>query len=376
MTAQRATQDLTLTAAQCAKRTGLTVKALRVYEREGLLTPKRTMKDWRIYDAADLARLGEVAALRALGLKLADIREVLKGKPGEISRMLELQQEDLMARRAQVESALLRVENLRQRAAMGETLSLNDLTQTIKETNMTSPSSEAISWKRYEQMRPRKAIAVDVAAMKACEGHYLLDQTSVLHVFMENGQFKAQLTAQPALQIYAEGDERYFYTAVPAQLVFDRGSDGNIIGVTLHQHGGEIILPRISSAEAERVIAATKSRVLSGTPAKTSKEVLEAILHGHKTQPRYDLMAPELALLAQEQKETITQNFKELGEFVSLKFISVSPQGMDFYRARFEKGELDCGIYLGGDGKAHGVTLEPPKTDSFWNALKSQFLSS
>jgi hypothetical protein len=35
-------QDEYLTAAECAARTGLTVRALRVYERYGLIAPPRT----------------------------------------------------------------------------------------------------------------------------------------------------------------------------------------------------------------------------------------------------------------------------------------------------------------------------------------------
>jgi DNA-binding transcriptional MerR regulator len=37
------TKEQTLTASECARQTGLTVKALRVYEREGILKPKRTV---------------------------------------------------------------------------------------------------------------------------------------------------------------------------------------------------------------------------------------------------------------------------------------------------------------------------------------------
>ena len=70
------TKEQTLTASECARQTGLTVKALRVYEREGLLKPKRTVKDWRVYDAPDIIRLGEITALRALGLKLSAIAQL------------------------------------------------------------------------------------------------------------------------------------------------------------------------------------------------------------------------------------------------------------------------------------------------------------
>lgn len=37
-----------LTAVECARRTGVTVRALRVYERNGPIRPRRTEKGWRL----------------------------------------------------------------------------------------------------------------------------------------------------------------------------------------------------------------------------------------------------------------------------------------------------------------------------------------
>src|SRR6516164_6848902 len=62
-----------LTAAECAARTGLTVRALRVYEREGLVSPARSEKGWRRYGPAEVARLNTVTTLKALGLTLEQI---------------------------------------------------------------------------------------------------------------------------------------------------------------------------------------------------------------------------------------------------------------------------------------------------------------
>jgi DNA-binding transcriptional MerR regulator len=76
-----------------------------------LLKPKRSLKDWRIYDAADLARLGEVTALRALGLKLSAIAKLLRGKSSNINRMLELQQEELLQHRQRIGAALPRCQS-------------------------------------------------------------------------------------------------------------------------------------------------------------------------------------------------------------------------------------------------------------------------
>ena len=61
---------------ELAKETGLTVRALRHYEHEGLLIPShRTEAGHRVYSSPDVARLYEILVLRRIGLGLAAIRE-------------------------------------------------------------------------------------------------------------------------------------------------------------------------------------------------------------------------------------------------------------------------------------------------------------
>ncbi|TDU86602.1 DNA-binding transcriptional MerR regulator [Kribbella voronezhensis] len=63
---------------ELARRTGLTVKAIRFYSDRGLVTPAdRTAAGYRRYDAAAVARLDLIRTLRELGLDLATIRKVL-----------------------------------------------------------------------------------------------------------------------------------------------------------------------------------------------------------------------------------------------------------------------------------------------------------
>jgi DNA-binding transcriptional MerR regulator len=59
-----------------AQRTGVTVKALYHYERQGLLTPRRTAAGYRRYSRRDLVQLQRILALKSLGLSLGQIRLV------------------------------------------------------------------------------------------------------------------------------------------------------------------------------------------------------------------------------------------------------------------------------------------------------------
>ena len=63
---------------ELARRTGLTVRALRHYDDIGLLVPsQRSDGGYRLYDRNDVARLYRIQALRRLDLSLAEIQGLL-----------------------------------------------------------------------------------------------------------------------------------------------------------------------------------------------------------------------------------------------------------------------------------------------------------
>src|ERR1700747_549528 len=67
-------------ASEAARRLGVSVKALRLYEQQGLLRPGRTAAGYRSYRDSDMARAAEVVGLRALGLSLAEVARILDGE--------------------------------------------------------------------------------------------------------------------------------------------------------------------------------------------------------------------------------------------------------------------------------------------------------
>src|SRR5207302_2112687 len=67
-----------LTVGQLAARAGVRADTIRYYERAGLLpAPPRTGGDHRRYDAAAVDRLLFIRGAQRLGLRLAEIRELL-----------------------------------------------------------------------------------------------------------------------------------------------------------------------------------------------------------------------------------------------------------------------------------------------------------
>src|ERR1700739_1347768 len=122
------------TASDTARRLGLTVRALRVYERHGLLRPGRTLAGWRVYGPEEMAQLHQVLALKRLGLKLGQIADLLKGRRVDLDRVLALQEDELSRRKARVDHALELVRKARAKLAQGHDLPTEDLIELTKET--------------------------------------------------------------------------------------------------------------------------------------------------------------------------------------------------------------------------------------------------
>ncbi|MFI0355677.1 MerR family transcriptional regulator [Actinomadura sp. 9N407] len=59
---------------ELASRSGTTIKALRYYEQEGLLHPRRAPNGYREYDESVVTVVGNIRLLLSLGLTAADAR--------------------------------------------------------------------------------------------------------------------------------------------------------------------------------------------------------------------------------------------------------------------------------------------------------------
>jgi Predicted transcriptional regulators len=114
------TSDLNLTPAQAARRLGISSKALRLYEARGLLVPLRNRAGWRFYGKAHMERAAEIAALRALGLSLAQIGQVLGGATGALASALSTHLASIEARMQGLAAQAERVRSLRSRLEHGE----------------------------------------------------------------------------------------------------------------------------------------------------------------------------------------------------------------------------------------------------------------
>jgi len=163
------------TAAAVAKRFGVTVKALRVYEEVGLLKPARTASGWRVYRQPELEQLSAILALKQLGMPLKRIGELMRGTD-DLSAALAMQEAALVEAKAEAEQALALVRAARAKLAARRSLSPDELGKLVRTTSQSefkwNPRMEAIANKHFtpEQLthlRERPFTAADQARVSA-----------------------------------------------------------------------------------------------------------------------------------------------------------------------------------------------------------------
>ena len=161
--------------AAIAKRFGVTAKALRVYERMGLISPARTASGWRAYAQSDVERLAAIVALKQLGLPLKRIAALLCGD-ADLSTALALQEAALVEAKTTTDEALSLVRAARRKLSSREVLSTDELANLIRRSKMTdfkwTPKMEELAQKHYTKeqlasLRARPFTADDQARVSA-----------------------------------------------------------------------------------------------------------------------------------------------------------------------------------------------------------------
>lgn len=122
-----ASHDQFLNPSEAAKRLGVSTKALRLYERRGLIEPTRTEAGWRAYGPNEMDRAGEIVALRTLGLSLAQVALVLKGDPQILEAALAAHQVKLEEQLCQMSGTVEAVRALRADPTQGKTPGIAEL---------------------------------------------------------------------------------------------------------------------------------------------------------------------------------------------------------------------------------------------------------
>lgn len=145
---QNEPMDSYLSPAETAKRFGISIKALRLYEQHGLLKPLRTANGstgaaWRLYGSDQFARLHQILALKRVGLSLGQIGALLIGEDA-LDQILAAQERVLAKDSERTTRALALIRKARTKLASGEILSIDDLEALTHETVMTKSTAEEL----------------------------------------------------------------------------------------------------------------------------------------------------------------------------------------------------------------------------------------
>jgi DNA-binding transcriptional MerR regulator len=117
---------------QAAEKLGVSIKALRLYEENGLLKPIRTAAGWRAYGPAEMERAAEIAAFRALGFSFAQIGRASSGDPEGLESALAMHQATLEQRVRTLAHTAETIRAIRVDLAQGKAPSMRDLARVAR----------------------------------------------------------------------------------------------------------------------------------------------------------------------------------------------------------------------------------------------------
>ena len=145
--------ERSLSPAETARRLGVGVRALRLYERRGLVCPGRTRAGWRVYGPNEIERLHQVLTLKSLGLSLARITQLLGGRVADLPALLALQEDVLTTRINDLVRARKSVQAARAKVSRERRLSLEDLIDLVRQTTMSTMNEAKLAASAHQVLR-------------------------------------------------------------------------------------------------------------------------------------------------------------------------------------------------------------------------------
>ena len=93
-------------------------------------------------------------------------------------------------------------------------------------------------------LEERHEITLDPKVLADYEGGYQLAPQFAIKFTARDGRLFTQATGQPEFEVFASKKDEFFLKVVDAQVSFQRGADGKVTGMVLHQNGRDLPGPR------------------------------------------------------------------------------------------------------------------------------------
>ena len=201
-------------------------------------------------------------------------------------------------------------------------------------------------------------VDVSTTVLDGYTGTYEYGSSAIMTVTRTGKQLSAQMTGQPAVEIYPSSGTEFFYKVVKARISFTPDAQGQATALILHQNGSNIPMPRVDAATAAQILANVQAKIQSQSATPGSEAVLRRLIAGQISgNPDYAEMSPQLAQAARDQLPLTTSVIKQLGALKSVEFKGVGNQGWDIYDATFEHGTAQYRIVLSSDGIINGALM-------------------
>jgi DNA-binding transcriptional MerR regulator len=155
---------------------GVTARALRHYDRLGLLRPKRSRAGYRMYSARDLEALEEIVALKFIGVPLKEIAAIRRRAKRSFAEVLQAQREALEAKRHTLTRAIAAVAAAEGTLRSGTTIDAELFRRIIEVMQMDTSHEKTVA--TYTAML--KAKVSHLSAMSVEERAVLQQQWSAL----------------------------------------------------------------------------------------------------------------------------------------------------------------------------------------------------
>ena len=162
--------------AEFAALAGVTPRALRHYDRLGLLRPKRSGAGYRMYAARDLEALEEIVALKFIGVPLKQIAAIRRRARRSFAEVLHAQRETLHAKRSALTRAIAAVAAAEAALRSGTTIDAELVRRIIEVMQMDTSHEKTVA--AYTAML--KAKVSHLSAMSAEQRAALQQQWAVL----------------------------------------------------------------------------------------------------------------------------------------------------------------------------------------------------
>ena len=197
--------------------TGLTKKAIRLYEDRGLITVERCENGYRDYSEKDVKTLKQIKLLRAAGVSITDIRLLFSGMLS-LDDVIEKRKKEINAESGLNSERYAFCETLAQRIANGE--------EKAAETFMETDDSFLCN-------RGAFAVGIDIGTTTISAAVIDLDNKAQVEVFSvpHNSYVESSAFVEQSVSVILDKAERVL------ELIYKSYSDIVSIGITGQMHG-------------------------------------------------------------------------------------------------------------------------------------------